>query len=288
MVRGGYGIYYEQEHPSGPILNAINPPPGGIGAADAAYSGFGFTRDFTAPALSMNPLPSLFWNNFSRGTAAIPARVAVNAVDPHAPRHVRAAVESGDAEASRRQLVRGCAMSRIRPTKSSPARISTYRATSIRCTCSGTAALIRPGFSSITWRQSDGSGQYHSLQTRFERRVRSAQILVSYTWGHAISDAEQGQSAVGVGNPGTFHFLSNRKLDKSSTTFDIRQRLTTAVVYELPLFRDQTRLAGKGIGRLADQLHFHGSNRQRHPGDGRHRPVRFVVPLRPPRPGRQP
>src|SRR6266566_8000876 len=51
----------------------------------------------------------------------------------------------------------------------------------------GTAALIRPGFSSINWRMTDGSGQYHSLQTRFERRLRSAQILVSYTWGHAIS-----------------------------------------------------------------------------------------------------
>jgi len=83
VLRGGYGIYYEQEHPSGPILNAINPPPGGIGAPDAAYSGFGFTRDFTAPALSVNPAPTLLWNNFSRGTAAIPARVAVNAVDSH-------------------------------------------------------------------------------------------------------------------------------------------------------------------------------------------------------------
>ena len=101
MVRGGYGIYYEQEHPSGPILNAINPPPGGIGAADAPYSGFGFTRDFTAPALSTNPVPSLLWSNFSRGTAAIPARVAVNAVDPNARRYLCAAVEPRDTEAGR-------------------------------------------------------------------------------------------------------------------------------------------------------------------------------------------
>ena len=112
----------------------------------------------------------------------------------------------------------------------------------------GTAALIRPGFSSISWRMSDGSGQYHSLQARFERRVRSAQILTSYTWGHSISDAEQGQSAVGVGNPGTFHFLSNRKLDKSSTTFDIRQRLTSAIAYDLPFRRDQRGALGKAFG----------------------------------------
>src|SRR5207244_1541617 len=61
VVRGGYGVYYEQEHPSGPILHAINPPPGGIGAPDAPYSGFGFTRDFTAPPLRTNPVPSLLW-----------------------------------------------------------------------------------------------------------------------------------------------------------------------------------------------------------------------------------
>ena len=82
VVRGGYGVYFEQEHPSGPILHAINPPPGGLGAAGAEFSGFGFTRDYIAPALSVNPQPTLFWNNFATGSAALPARVAVNAADP--------------------------------------------------------------------------------------------------------------------------------------------------------------------------------------------------------------
>ena len=81
-------------------------------------------------------------------------------------------------------------------------------------------------------------------------------MLFSYTLGHGISDAEQGQSAVGVGNPGTFHFLSNRKLDKSSTTFDIRQRFTGAVVYELPFLRDQRSILGRALGAWQTNLIF--------------------------------
>jgi len=247
VVRGGYGIYYEQEHPSGPILNAINPPPGGIGAADATYSGFGFTRDFTAPALSANPRPSLLWNNFSQGTAAIPARVAVNAVDPNTRdtyvQQWNLAVQKRIGENAVEVAYVANKANHIFTSEdlNTPGDFNSKYVL-------GTAALIRPGFSSINWRMSDGSGQYHSLQSRFERRVRSTHILVSYTWGHAISDAEQGQSAVGVGNPGVFHFLSNRKLDKSSTTFDILHRLTSGVVYELPFFRDQSKLLGKVLG----------------------------------------
>ena len=112
----------------------------------------------------------------------------------------------------------------------------------------GTAALIRPGYAAINWRMADGSGQYHSLQTKFERRAGTALFLVSYTWGHAISDAEQGQSAVGVGNPGAFHFLFDRKLDKSSTTFDIRHRLVSSVVYEIPYRKTQEGVLGKILG----------------------------------------
>ena len=112
----------------------------------------------------------------------------------------------------------------------------------------GTAAFIRPGYSSINWRMADGSGQYHSLQTKFERRAGSAFFLVSYTWGHAISDSEQGQSAVGVGNNGVYHFLFDRKLDKSSTTFDIRHRLVSSVVYEIPYKKTQEGVLGKILG----------------------------------------
>ena len=83
VIRGGYGVYYEQEHPSGPINNAVNPPPGGPYAPNAETSGFGFARDFIAPALSVNPNPTLNWDNFALGSGNVGARVGLYAADPH-------------------------------------------------------------------------------------------------------------------------------------------------------------------------------------------------------------
>jgi hypothetical protein len=247
VLRGGYGVYYEQEHPSGPILHAINPPPGGIGAPDAEYSGFGFTRDYVAPALSANPQPTLFWENFSRGSASIPARVAVQAADPRMRdtyvQQWNVTIQQGFGSNSFEVGYVANKSNKIFTSQN----INVPGDFNSRFVA-GTAALIRPAFSSISWRQADGSGQYHSLQSKFERRARDASFIVSYTLGHAIGDAEQGQSAVGVGNAGAFHFLSDRRLDKSSTTFDIRQRFVSAVVYDLPFLRSQQSIAGKVLG----------------------------------------
>ncbi len=247
MIRGGYGIYYEQEHPSGPILNAINPPPGGIGAPGAEYSGFGFTRDYTAPALATNPTPTLFWDNFSRGSAVIPARVGVQANDPNMrDTYVQQWNLSVQQRIGDNSFEIGYVANKANKifTSEDINRPGDFNSRFVL----GTAALIRNGYSSISWRQSDGSGQYHSMQAKFERRVKDGTFLASYTWGHAIGDSEQGQSAVGVGNPGTFHFLSDRKLDKSSTTFDIRQRFVSAIVYNIPFKTDQRGLMGKVLG----------------------------------------
>jgi hypothetical protein len=247
VVRGGYGVYFEQEHPSGPILHAINPPPGGLGAPGAEFSGFGFSRDYTAPSITTNPIPTLLWNNFATGSAAIPTRIAVNAADPKMrDTYVQQWNFSVQQQFGQNSFEIGYVANKANKIFTSE-NVNVPGDFNSRF-IAGTAALIRPGYSSIGWRMADGSGQYHSLQTKFERRAGTAFFLVSYTWGHAISDAEQGQSAVGVGNPGAFHFLADRKLDKSSTTFDIRHRLVSSVVYDLPYRRNQEGVLGKILG----------------------------------------
>lgn len=247
VLRGGYGVYYEQEHPSGPILHAINPPPGGIGAAGAEFAGFGFTRDWTAPPLATSPVPTLFFESFAKGSAVIPARVGVQAADPRMrDTYVQQWNLSVQQRVGNNSFELGYVANKASKIFTSY-NINTAGDFASRFVL-GTAALIRPGFSGISWRQADGSGQYHSLQAKFERRVPGALFLASYTWGHAISDAEQGQSAVGVGDAGAFRFAWNRKLDKSSTTFDIRQRLVSSIVYDVPLFRRRAGLLGKTLG----------------------------------------
>ena len=247
VVRGGFGVYFEQEHPSGPILHAINPPPGGIGAAGAEFSGFGFSRIYTAPSVTTNPIPTLLWNNFSTGSATIPTRVGVQAADPKMrDTYVQQWNFSVQQQFGQNSFEVGYVANKASKIFTSE-NVNTPGDFNSRFIL-GTAALIRPGYAAINWRMADGSGQYHSLQTKFERRAGTALFLVSYTWGHAISDAEQGQSAVGVGNPGAFHFLFDRKLDKSSTTFDIRHRLVSSVVYEIPYRKTQEGVLGKILG----------------------------------------
>ena len=255
VIRGGYGIYFEQEHPSGPINNAVNPPPGGPYAPGAEYSGFGFLRQFIAPALSASPNPTLFWNNFSKGAGNVGARVPLYTGDPHMGNTY---VQQWNLSVQQRA---GNNSFEIAYVANKANRIFTSEDINLPGDFNsrfvlGTAALIRQAFSTITWRHADGSGQYHSVQGKFERRAKGAVFLTSYTLGHAISDAEQGQSAVGVGNPGSFHFLNNRKLDKSSTTFDIRQRFTTAIVYDIPYRTTQQGILGKVLGAWQTNLIF--------------------------------
>ena len=212
----------EQEHPGGPILNAINPPPW---AADAPYSGFGFARDLAERPHSARTGTSL-WSNFSGGTASIPARVAVNAVDPHAPDTM---CSSGT---SRYRNESGTARSAAYVANKAN-KIYTSENINVPGDFSslyvlGTAALIRPGFSSITWR---GRKARDSI-TRSRRGSnggsgrRKSSLLIRGDTLSATPNTGKARS----GSAKAVHCLSNRQLDKSSTTFDIRQRLGAAVV----------------------------------------------------------
>src|SRR4029077_10065205 len=88
---------------------------------------------------------------------------------------------------------------------------------------------------------------YHSLQTKLERRVaRGLSLIVSYTWAKNLSDADI--STVGGGaNLGAIQDYFNLAGERSPSIFDIRHRLSVAVIYDLPIFNKSSHTAVRAL-----------------------------------------
>ena len=85
----------------------------------------------------------------------------------------------------------------------------------------------------ITWVDSIGNSTYHSLATRLEKRYsKGLSSLVSYTWSHSI-DGGANPAGSGDGEAGIMD-ISNLRGNTGTSSFDVRQRLVTSLVYELP------------------------------------------------------
>jgi len=86
---------------------------------------------------------------------------------------------------------------------------------------------------------SNGSSNYHSLQTKLERRVGNGlNLLASYTWSKSISGPADVGGLVGGGNFGaTALDTFNVKADRSLSVFDIPQRFVGTALYDVPFFR---------------------------------------------------
>jgi Carboxypeptidase regulatory-like domain/TonB dependent receptor/TonB-dependent Receptor Plug Domain len=95
-----------------------------------------------------------------------------------------------------------------------------------------------PQWGSITWVDAVGTSTYHSLAVRLERRYSNGlSLLASYTYSHSIDQgggSGDGESA--IQDP------RNIAANTGSSDFDIRHRLVTSIVYQLPFGK------GRGLG----------------------------------------
>jgi hypothetical protein len=100
-----------------------------------------------------------------------------------------------------------------------------------------------PGVANIGYMTPNGSLNYHSMQTTFERRLRAGLIVnANWTWAHAISSGPPGN-----GDPRPVAQLSNNyALERANSSLDIRHRATLSANYQLPF--------GKGLRGVAQQL----------------------------------
>ncbi len=88
-------------------------------------------------------------------------------------------------------------------------------------------------FANIFWAESGGNSNLHSLQASFDRRLAKGLSLIGvYAWGHSIDD-----TSAFLGNKQDPNFpqdSSNFRLERASSSFDIRQRVMAAATYHPP------------------------------------------------------
>ncbi len=114
----------------------------------------------------------------------------------------------------------------------------------------GTAQPRRlfPTFGAINTLSAFAHANYHSLQTKLDRRFQSGfSLLSSYTWSDAIDNSTDGEDN---GNgPIIPQDPFNTDAEKAPSGFDIKHRLVTSLVYDLPFGRAGGRLGGSKLAR---------------------------------------
>ncbi|HKG79616.1 MAG TPA: TonB-dependent receptor, partial [Pyrinomonadaceae bacterium] len=100
-----------------------------------------------------------------------------------------------------------------------------------------------PGFDDIDLLESRANSNYNALQARFQQRLaRGFSALVSYTWSKSIDDASNFFSS--AGDPNFPQNSYNVAAERGRSNFDVTHRLSASYSYALPF--------GKGRQYLAD------------------------------------
>jgi len=88
-----------------------------------------------------------------------------------------------------------------------------------------------------------GNSNYHSMQTRFERRFAAgASVGAAFTWSKLISDSSDGRWNDATGAFGGFRNAYCRACERSLSSYDVPRRLVVNFTYELPFGK------GKAVG----------------------------------------
>ena len=88
-----------------------------------------------------------------------------------------------------------------------------------------------PNFLNVYLTDNSATSDYHALQVKVERRLRQGlQALASYTFGHSIDDASTDAFTI-LNTPSS---IANPKIDRGDSNFDIRHSFTAGVTYALP------------------------------------------------------
>lgn len=233
ILRGGYGIFYNQfERIGSEDQLALNPP--GL-----------MNIDFQAASGSPTPVLRLrdgFPPNTLDPANINLARIMIRGADPNAPRTMVQQFGAG----VERQLGRHFVVS-ADVVGSVTEHLAVLRNLNqpLPGTRDANGPVPFPGFAHIQWREMTGEGSYKGLDLSFEKRFNQGySYRMSYTVGEARDQAPEHLNA-SSGRP-----QNGRDLDswEGPSDFDIRHRLVANFILELP-FGEGKPYAQSGIAR---------------------------------------
>jgi hypothetical protein len=230
VVRAGGGIYYS------PMPWVLELAPLALGGPSSG--GIGFTNPLTAPL----PIYQLGQNVFPQGSASmvtgayasgLPPGSVVSGLDPafrtaHNSQwdvSVENRITSSDSievsyiGSSGHRLPIIADLSQCRPGPN------------LFC---GTAAKPWPNYGLIYWMASAGNSSVEDLIVRFSRRTnRGLNLHVDYTFGKTLSDAWESSLSTSL----RAQITNCRACDKGPATFDVRSRVVSSLIWEIPYGR---------------------------------------------------
>ena len=103
------------------------------------------------------------------------------------------------------------------------------------------------GFGTLQVTKSIGMSNYNSLQVRVQRRVaQGLSVIGAYTWAKNLSNADASTVGAGSGVIAVQDYL-NSAADKSFTGFDVRHRLASAIVWDVPFLTHARNRLARGV-----------------------------------------
>jgi len=233
-VRGGYGISYERNFNNATFNVIQNPPNQGVLNLNTASNG-------PIPITTTNFPTALL----GTGTMAMPT-VELRAIDPK----IKPAYAMNYSLSVEREINSITASLSYVGTRG----IHNYSIANLNRAFSGAnyngdpvnipgtatplASRTNLQYSNINWRGADGDSYYNGLTAE----VRSANLAHTglnvrgdYTWSHSI-DNTSSTFTDGYSNADVLGYLDpfNKRLDRASSDFDVRQRVAAALIWEVP------------------------------------------------------
>jgi hypothetical protein len=102
-----------------------------------------------------------------------------------------------------------------------------------------------PQFDDINILESRASSNYHSLQARFQQRLSfGLSVLSSYTYSKSIDDASNFFTS--AGDPNFPQDSFNTRAERGRSNFDVRHRLSVSYSYDLPFGKNKAYLSNDG------------------------------------------